>query len=91
MPLFPRRNPEDAPASGDPAQNLAENAQLRTHSLTEELLDWLIAALEAVIQTPEVRSLAEKRVRTSLHDALKYADHLYPHTAEVRRRTGRDD
>lgn len=83
--MFPRRNPEDAPVSGDPASNLADKAQLRPHTLTKELLDWLIAALEAVIATPTFQGLEQKRPKQALRDALKYADYLYPHTAEVRR------
>ena len=86
MPLF-RRNPEDAPESGDPAANLADTAELRPHALTQELLDWLIAALEAVLRTPQLRELGDRRASTSLRDALKYADHLYPHTVEVKERT----
>lgn len=84
MPLFRRegRNPEDAPGSGDPAQNPAHAAQVRTHRLTEELLDWLIAALEAVIKTPQVQQVADRRAHQAMRDALKYADHLYPLTLE---------
>lgn len=91
MPWFQRENPEDAPAQGDPAPNLAEQAELRPHKLTEELLDWLLAALEAVIRTPEVRSTGQVRVRQSLHDAYKYADRLYPYTAEAQSRAQEAD
>lgn len=84
MPFPFKRNSEDAP-EGDPAANLADTARLRPHTLTQELLDWLIKALETVIQTNEVQDLAQRRTQQALRDALKYADYLYPHTVEVRR------
>lgn len=88
MPPFPfKRNPEDAPNRGPGQDPRAQDAQLGTHTLTEELLDWLIASLETVLKTPQLRELAGRRVEQSLRDALKQADHLWPVTEEVRRRT----
>ena len=77
MPLFRKAEPE---ADADPR---AEDAQTRPHTLTLELLDWLIAALEAVLQTPQLRDISDRRAVASLRDALKYTDHLYPLTREV--------
>ncbi len=57
---------------------------LRPHSLTTELLDWGLAALEAIISTPELQVLAEARTKQSIIDAYKYLDRLYPRTVEVR-------
>lgn len=76
--MFRRETGEDPQAP-----DLAEKAAIRPHTLTEELLDWLLAALEAVIRTPEVQAAAHVRARQSLYDAYKYADHLYPLTLGV--------
>lgn len=76
MPRLFRKSPEDAPI-GDPASALVQ----RTQPLTLELLDWLINALEAVLTTPELKH-ASKRAQSAMSDALKFADHLYPLTAE---------
>lgn len=80
MPLFPRRNPEDAPVSGDPAPDLALLAIQRPQTLTLELLDWLIVALEAVLDNPVVQAKGQASTRASLRDALKHVDRLYPLT-----------
>jgi hypothetical protein len=87
VPLFSRNkgDPEDAPASGDPDSPLAPSAIQRSQPLTLELLDWLIHALTAVISTPQVRELGDRRAAASLRDALKLADHLYPYTQEAQR------
>lgn len=82
MPWPWQKDPEDAP-DGDPASLRASHAELRTHALTQELLDWLIAALEATLATPQVRDDAASRPRQALRDALKYADYLYPLTLET--------
>lgn len=83
MPMF-RKGPEDAPR-GPGADPLASAANLQQHGLTQELLDWLITALESVIKTPEVQDLANRRTQQALRDALKFADYLYPTTVEFRR------
>lgn len=75
MPLF-NKDREDPQAP-----ELAETAEIRTHLLTEELLDWLLAALVAVLVTPECNS--DLRVRESLVRAMKDADRLYPHTLKA--------
>lgn len=85
MPLFRKDTAETAP-DGDPAAHPSRDALVPTHTLTVELLDWLIAALEAVLNTPQLQQAAERRISQSLHDALKMADHLYPATQEVRRK-----
>jgi len=82
VPLFRPRNPEDAPIGSPGSEPRADDAQLRTHKLTQELLDWVISALTAVLQTPEVQATDQRRPRTALRDALKLADHLYPLTLE---------
>jgi hypothetical protein len=51
-------------------------ALLRTQTLTVELLDWVIASLEAVLSTPQVADY--KRQQQALTTALKQADYLYP-------------
>jgi hypothetical protein len=83
VPLFRTRNPEDAPIGSPGSEPRANDAQLRTHKLTQELLDWVIAALSAVLATPEVQATDQRRPRTALRDALKLADHLYPLTLEA--------
>ncbi len=83
MPLF-GKSAEDAPR-GPGADPLAPPADLHQHGLTQELQDWLIAALTAVLQTPELNDLANRRTQQAMRDALKFADYLYPHTVEVRR------
>lgn len=83
MPLFRPRNPEDAPIEGPGSEPRASDAQLRPLRLTQELLDWAIAALETLVATPQVRDLASKRARSAMNDALKFADHLYPLTLEA--------
>jgi len=77
--LFAKKSPEPTAAEA-PAANLADKARLRTQTLTQELLDWTIAALEAVLKTPQMQALGNDRVRTSFKDALKNADKLYPLT-----------
>ena len=74
------RNPEDAPVRGPGSQPSADDAQLRTQRLTQELLDWAIAALEAVLSTPELRQVHVQRPRRAFQEALKFADYLYPLT-----------
>ncbi|MES2156046.1 MAG: hypothetical protein V4510_13010 [bacterium] len=83
MPLFRTRNPEDAPIEGPGSEPRADDAQLRTHMLTQELLDWVTASLTAVLQTPEVQGADQRRPRQALIDALKLVDHLYPLTLET--------
>jgi hypothetical protein len=86
VPLFRPRNPEDAPIGSPGSEPRADDAQLRTHKLTQELLDWVIAALSAILATPEVQGTAQRRPRQAISDALKLADHLYPLTLEDRDR-----
>ena len=84
MPGLFRREQDQGENTG--SEPRATDALLRPHSsLTQELLEWLTAALEAVIRTPEVQGATSKRVRDSLTDAYKLADHLWPLTAEVQR------
>lgn len=80
MPLFRPRNPEDAPIGSPGSEPRADDAQLRPHMLTQELLDWVINALTAVLQTPQVRDHAQKRPREAFLAALRLADYLYPLT-----------
>lgn len=88
----PKEPPEHNPFPGVPAlPSSAESARVRTQTLTVELLDWLIAALEAVLSTPQLRDLARGRVELALRDAMKLIDHLYPYTEEVRRATSFPD
>lgn len=79
---FLKRNPEDAPVSGDPASTFEPTAIQRPQTLTLKLLDSLIDALERVIVTTEAQ--ASRRAAASLTDALKLVDHLYPYTKEFR-------
>lgn len=58
---------------------------LRPQVLTQELLDWGLAALEAIISTPELQALAQSRTKQSVIDAYKQLDRLYPLTREVQR------
>ncbi len=61
----------------------ALDALPRPHALTRELLEQLTATLEAIIRTPEVQDTALRRVRQSLVDSYKLADHLWPLAKEV--------
>lgn len=52
-----------------------EPPSLPPQHLTSELVSWLIAALEAVLKTPEAK-LGPRRAYTALVDALKMVDDL---------------
>lgn len=84
MPVFGRKDPED-PRKRPSGEVHAKDAYLRTGVLTQELLEWATTALESVIRTPQFETTASRRVRTSILDAYKYLDYLWPMTAEVRR------
>lgn len=76
------KDAEDAPAGPD-SELTAEDALLQPPvRLTEELLDWVIASLTAVLATPEAKEFRLQRRFAVLREALKYADHLYPLTLE---------
>lgn len=83
MPRFWNKEDSETAPEGDPAAHLSRSALVPTNTLTVELLDWLIAALEAVLKTPQLKDMADRRVSQSLYDALRLADHLYPKTKEV--------
>lgn len=82
MPRVFRRKEED-PRTDIGAEPIAEAADLRLHTLTQELLDWAIAATEAVIRTNEFID-APKRVRSAILDSYRLLDHLYPYIVEMR-------
>ena len=76
-------DPEDAPIGGPGTELRADDAQVRLPTrLTEELLDWVIASLTAILATPEAQELRGQRRWQAMRDALRYADHLYPLTQE---------
>jgi hypothetical protein len=56
---------------------LLEAPVLRPQKLTQELLDWCITALTAVLGTEQVRCVYDSRNALALRDALKRLDHLY--------------
>lgn len=85
MPL--RRKSDAEIARMGLAADIRASGALRPHRLTQELLDWGLAALEAVISTPELQTLARARQKQSLLDAYKQLDHLYPLTLEVKRQS----
>lgn len=84
MPVFRKKAEEDT----DPELRVPDT-HLRPPRLTKELLDWLIAASEAVLKATSLTNLAdrravvkEKRAVENIKAALKTADDLYPLTVE---------
>ena len=75
MPLF-RQDREDPQAP-----ELAETATIRPQSLTEELLDGALAAVEAVLATPQVQE--HDSARRALTEGFKALDKFYPHTLKA--------
>lgn len=77
--INPRRKP--AAESREVSDLTAEHAQLRPQHLTQELLDWLISALEAVLSTPESH-FGPRWLHQALTRCLKAADYLYPYLSK---------
>lgn len=77
------QDPEDAPIGGPGTELRADDARVRPPTrLTEELLDWVIASLTALLATPEAKDLSAQRRFQAMRDALRYADHIYPLTKD---------
>lgn len=60
------------------------DAATRPTQLTGELLDWLQAALEAVLRSPQLQELSDRRVAQAIKSAYILSDHLHPYTVEVK-------